>query len=78
MLAIPKLRMRHLLHQLMERSRGQGFAWSYNPTSSSRFGQFNPIRNGTAHRLNWEVISILQNILRKENKDFLDEFDERC
>ena len=52
---------------------GPGFSQVYNPNSASRFGQFNPIRNGTSHRLNWEVISILQNILRKEDKDFLDQ-----
>ena len=55
---------------------GPGFSQVYNPNSASRFGQFNPIRNGTAHRLNWEVISILQNILEKENKDFLDDYEE--
>ena len=54
------------------------FCMAYNPNSASRFGQFNPIRNGTAHRLNWEVISIPQNILRQEDKDFLDgdEYDD--
>ena len=57
---------------------GPGFCMAYNPNSASRFGQFNPIRNGTAHRLNWEVISIPQNILRQEDKDFLDgdEYDD--
>ena len=55
---------------------GPGFCQVYNPSSASRFGQFNPIRNGTSHRLNWEVISILQNILQKEDKDFLDDYEE--
>ena len=30
----------------------------YNPNSKARFGHYSPIRNGTAHRLNWEVVSI--------------------
>ena len=62
----------------MERSRGLVFAWPITQIAHQRFGQFNPIRNGTAHRLNWEVISIPQNILRQEDKDFLDgdEYDD--
>jgi len=34
------------------------FCQVYNPNSKARFGHYNPIRNGTAHRLNWEVVSI--------------------
>ena len=37
---------------------GPGFCMVYNPTTKSTFGQFNPVRNGTAHRVNWEVVSI--------------------
>ena len=51
---------------------GAGLLHGVQPQQRVSLGQFNPIRNGTAHRLNWEVISILQNILRKEDKDFLD------
>jgi len=36
---------------------GPGFCMASNPVTKSTFGQFNPIRNGTAHRLNWQVIS---------------------
>ena len=51
---------------------GPGFCMVYNPSSAARFGQYSPIRNGTAHRLNFEVLSIPFNILRQEDKDFLD------
>jgi len=34
------------------------FCQVYNPNSKARFGHYSPIRNGTAHRLNWEVVSI--------------------
>ena len=37
---------------------GPGFCMVNNPVSKSLFGQFNPVRNGSAHRVNWEVISI--------------------
>ena len=37
---------------------GPGFCMAYNPNTKRTFGQFNPVRNGTAHRLNWEVISV--------------------
>ena len=37
---------------------GPGFCMVNSPVSKSVFGQYNPVRNGTAHRLNWEVISI--------------------
>jgi len=37
---------------------GAGFCMVYNPQTKAVFGQYNPVRNGTAHRTNWEVISI--------------------
>ena len=76
MQVILKRKMRRSSHQYDGTIQGPGFCQVYNPNSASRFGQFNPIRNGTAHRLNWEVISILQNILQKENKDFLDDYED--
>jgi len=49
---------------------GAGFCMVNNPNSKAVFGQFNPVRNGTAHRLNWEVISIPFDPLRlEENRD---------
>ena len=36
---------------------GPGFCMVNNPTSKAVFGQYNPVRNGSAHRVNWEVIS---------------------
>ena len=41
---------------------GKGFSMAYNPQTKASFGVFNPVRNGTAYRLNWEVISIPQAI----------------
>ena len=37
---------------------GTGFCMVYNPQTKAAFGQYNPVRNGTAHRPNWEVVSI--------------------
>jgi hypothetical protein len=34
-----------------------GFSQTYQPTNATTFGLFNPIKNGTAYRLNWRVIS---------------------
>jgi len=34
-----------------------GFCQTYQPTNATTFGLFNPIKNGTAYRLNWRVIS---------------------
>ena len=49
---------------------GPGFCMVNNPLSKAVFGQFNPVRNGTAHRLNWEVISIPFDPLKEDpNRD---------
>ena len=48
---------------------GPGFCMVNNPVSKAVFGQFNPLRNGTAHRLNWEVISAPFEALRDQNTD---------
>ena len=34
-----------------------GFCQTYKPSNATAFGLFNPIKNGTAFRLNWRVIS---------------------
>jgi hypothetical protein len=34
-----------------------GFCQTYQPTNATTFGLFNPIKNGTAYRLNWRIIS---------------------
>lgn len=34
-----------------------GFCQTYKPSNAVAFGLFNPIKNGTAYRLNWRVIS---------------------
>lgn len=34
-----------------------GFSQTYQPTNATTFGFYNPIKNGTAYRLNWRVIS---------------------
>lgn len=34
-----------------------GFCQTYRPSNATTFGVFNPIKNGTAYRLNWRVIS---------------------
>lgn len=34
-----------------------GFCQTYKPSNGTTFGLFNPIKNGTAFRLNWRVIS---------------------
>lgn len=35
----------------------EGFCQTYKPSNATTFGLFNPIKNGTAFRLNWRVIS---------------------
>ena len=47
---------------------GPGFCMVNNPQSKSLFGQFNPVRNGTAHRINWEVISVPFDALKKDTE----------
>lgn len=34
-----------------------GFCQTYKPSNATTFGLFNPLKNGTAFRLNWRVIS---------------------
>jgi hypothetical protein len=45
-----------------------GFCMAYNPNSKFKFGQYNPVRNGTAHRFNWEVVSLPEQ-LREDDED---------
>ena len=55
---------------------GPGFCMVTNPQSKATFGQFNPIKNGTAYRVNWEVISAPWESLRDPESDDNDDYDE--
>ena len=48
---------------------GQGFCMLYNPVTKSQFGQFSPVRNGTAHRVNWQVVSIPKQLQESEDPE---------
>ncbi|MBP04847.1 MAG: hypothetical protein CMA72_08715, partial [Euryarchaeota archaeon] len=48
---------------------GRGFCMVNNPNSKAVFGQYNPIRNGTAHRTNWQVLSVPISPLKESGED---------